>query len=84
MNGIPGQAETGGSSADGTGKRNGYCCCSRADRRKLPFAEARNLLEEKGILTEELTERITDWEATPNFAEMLVLLANLYQYLMTC
>lgn len=51
---------------------------------KLPFAEARNLLEEKGILTEELTERITDWEATPNFAEMLVLLANLYQYLMTC
>ena len=48
---------------------------------KLSFAEARNLLEEKEILTEELAERISDWEGTPSFAEMLVLLANLYQYL---
>jgi len=48
---------------------------------KLSFTEARNLLEKKEILTEELTERISDWEATPSFAEMLVLLANLYQHL---
>lgn len=50
---------------------------------KLSFTDARALLEEKGILTEELQERITNWEATPSFAEMLVILANLYQYLMS-
>jgi hypothetical protein len=50
---------------------------------KISFAEARKLLEEKEILPKELAKRITDWEGTPSFAEMLVLLANLYQYLMT-
>lgn len=48
---------------------------------KLSFAQARNILEEKGILTAELEKRIADWEETPSFAEMLVILANLYQYL---
>ncbi|MDD4665482.1 MAG: FAD-dependent oxidoreductase [Clostridia bacterium] len=50
--------------------------------RKLSFAQARNLLQEKEILSEELVERIVDWEETPSFAEMLVLLANLYKFLL--
>lgn len=44
--------------------------------------EAQNLLQEKGILTAGLAERFTDLQSVPDFAEMLSVLANLYNYLL--
>lgn len=49
--------------------------------KKLSLEESLQLLEEKGIWTEQLSKVITEWEKTPNFAEMLTILANLFQYL---
>ncbi|MGI6587846.1 MAG: FAD-dependent oxidoreductase [Peptococcia bacterium] len=51
--------------------------------KKMSFSQARVLLQEKEILSEQLLERVKDWEETPGFAEMLVLLANLYEFLIT-
>jgi hypothetical protein len=48
----------------------------------LSFPEAQELLREKGILTEQLEAEMKDGEGTPTFAEMLVLLANTYEYLL--
>lgn len=45
--------------------------------------EVQRQLREKGILTAELGERMTDLQAVPDFAEMLSILANLYNYLLT-
>lgn len=50
--------------------------------KKLPFDDAKLLLEEKKILTPELEQRISDWDKVPDFAEMLTLLANLYRFLL--
>lgn len=50
---------------------------------KLPFEEAKLLLTDKKILTEDLAQRISDWDKVPDFAEMLTLLANMYQYMQT-
>lgn len=50
--------------------------------KKLAFEEARTLLKEKDILTSDLAGRIKDWDKTPDFAEMLTILANLYEHLM--
>jgi hypothetical protein len=51
--------------------------------KKMSFSQARTFLAEQEILSDELVERITDGEETPSFAEMLVLLANLYEFLIT-
>lgn len=48
---------------------------------KLSFAEARQLLLDKGILTAEIEARAAEWSTVPRFAEMLMISANLYQYL---
>lgn len=50
--------------------------------KKLPFEEAKLLLEDKKVLTSELEQRISDWNQVPDFAEMLTLLAHLYQYML--
>ncbi len=51
--------------------------------KKLSFVQARALLKERGILTEDLEKRMSNgtdnWEDNPTFAEMLVLLANLVE-----
>ena len=49
--------------------------------KRLSFEQSLALLRDKSIFTAELESRITDWEATPQFAEMLVLTASLYEYL---
>lgn len=50
--------------------------------RRLSLAEAHKILEEKGILNEVLKERFLDREARPNFGEIYLLLARLYEYLL--
>lgn len=50
--------------------------------KRLSFEEALALLEETGVLTALIIENIPDWEGTPQFAEMLALSANMYQYLL--
>jgi len=50
--------------------------------KKLPFGQALDLLREKNIFTADLEGHIKDWDAVPQFAEMLVLSANLYEYLL--
>lgn len=50
--------------------------------RQLPFAQAQEFLREKQILTADLAARIGNGEENPTFAEMLVLLANTYEYLL--
>jgi len=49
---------------------------------RLSSAAAQSILREKGILTPQLETKLTDLEATPDFAEMLTVLANLYDYLL--
>lgn len=49
---------------------------------KMLFNQARELLRENQILTADLEQRLENWEDTPDFAEMLTLLANLYEYLL--
>ncbi|PKM90733.1 MAG: thiamine biosynthesis protein [Firmicutes bacterium HGW-Firmicutes-12] len=49
---------------------------------KLSFEKALKVLQEKQILTAELEEHITSWEQVPQFAEMLMLSANMYEYLL--
>lgn len=51
--------------------------------KKLLFEEAYDLLLTKKILTEKLVEKMEHLEKTPQFAEMLTILANLYQHLLT-
>jgi hypothetical protein len=46
------------------------------------FEEARQILIEKGIMTKELEPYFTDKDKQPQAAEVTVLVANLYQYLM--
>ncbi|MDD2401223.1 MAG: FAD-dependent oxidoreductase [Clostridia bacterium] len=48
---------------------------------KLNFIQAKNILQEKNILTDDLESHIENWDDTPQFADMLVLLANLYEQL---
>jgi hypothetical protein len=51
--------------------------------KKQSFEQARAILKEKGILAEDLEKRMGNgWEDNPTFAEMLVLLANLYEFLL--
>jgi hypothetical protein len=49
---------------------------------KLPFEKALEVLQEQQILTTEIEEHITSWEQVPQFAEMLMLSANMYEYLL--
>ena len=49
---------------------------------KLAFAEAHAMLKEKGIISAELESHFTSWQDTPDFAQMLTILANLYSYLL--
>ncbi|QNB46989.1 FAD-dependent oxidoreductase [Thermanaerosceptrum fracticalcis] len=49
---------------------------------KLSFSESLALLKGKGILTREIESRVTDWKEIPDFAQMLSLLANLYEHLL--
>ena len=49
---------------------------------KLSFSQSLALLKDKGILTREIESRVTDWKEVPDFAQMLSLLANLYEYLL--
>ena len=49
---------------------------------EMSYAAAYDLLKEKEILDEVLLDRITEGDQVPTFAEMLVLLANLYEYLL--
>lgn len=49
---------------------------------KLTFDEAKALLKEKQILTGEIEGHIDSWERVPQFAEMLMLSANMYEYLL--
>lgn len=58
------------------------CVAEGLTGQQLPFSEAQALLREKGILTAELEERLGNGEGIPTFAEMLVLLANTYLYLL--
>ena len=46
------------------------------------FDEAYSILKDKAILTADIESHITNWEATPDFAQMLTILANLYTYLL--
>lgn len=58
------------------------CVAEGLTGQQLPFSEAQELLREKGILTADLEERLGNGEGIPTFAEMLVLLANTYLYLL--
>lgn len=49
---------------------------------KLSMDEAKATLQEKGIITPQLVTKLADLEATPDFAEMLTMLANLYEFLL--
>lgn len=49
---------------------------------KLSFNDAKALLSEKKILTQEIESHIAGWERVPQFAEMLMLSANMYNYLL--
>ncbi|MDX9873089.1 MAG: FAD-dependent oxidoreductase, partial [Clostridia bacterium] len=50
--------------------------------RKLPFDEALELLRKEGIITAEIEAHIPDWKRVPQFAEMLALSANMFEYLL--
>lgn len=49
---------------------------------KLAFDKATALLKEEQILTGEIEKHIDSWERVPQFAEMLMLSANMYEYLL--
>lgn len=49
--------------------------------RKLSLSEVQAVLSDKGIITPQLESRLSDLEAIPDFAEMLTVLANLYDFL---
>lgn len=49
---------------------------------KLGSDKATALLKEKQILTGEIEKHIDSWERVPQFAEMLMLSANMYEYLL--
>lgn len=50
--------------------------------KKLSFDDALSYLREEGIMTGEIEAHIPDWKKPPQFAEMLALSANMFEYLM--
>jgi len=52
------------------------------DGQKRSPQEAQEFLKEKGILTPQLTSKLSALEDEPDFAQMLTLLANLFSYLL--
>lgn len=49
----------------------------------LPFDQAYSMLKEKGIISNALEAHVNNWDDRPDYAQMLTIIADLYQHLLS-